>query len=218
VVGVGPTLNYYKPLDRAVHIGVNRTFMFEKINLDYFFTLDYPNIRPYLHKIDAYRPGKCQKFYGLFSTLNHPMHIPDSEFSKMASLRYYVNHDLYPHEEFYYDIENNPLANFHSVIFQAIQFGLYTNPGKLYLVGCDFTVDAYFNKENHNLISKDELIQNHITINRDGWNKLKLYTGIYYPATRIISINPVGLKGMFEDRYTKEYLDEHPEIDGEILQ
>jgi lipopolysaccharide biosynthesis glycosyltransferase/GT2 family glycosyltransferase len=217
VAGAGPTLNYYTPINGAVHIGVNRTFMFEKIDLDYFFTLDYPNIKPYLHKISVYRPGKCQKFYGLFPELNNPLHIPDSECYKTSFLRYYVNYSLYPHEEFFYDIENNPLANFWSVTFQAIQFGLYTNPDKLYLVGCDFTFGSYFNKENHNLSSNDKQIQGHVAVNGDGWNKLKKYVRIYYPETEIISINPVGLRGMFEDRYTQEYLDDHPEIDGELV-
>ena len=31
----------------------------------------------------------------------------------------------------------------------------------------------------------------------------------------IISVNPVGLKGMFHDMYTESYLDAHPEIDRE---
>ena len=37
---------------------------------------------------------------------------------------------------------------------------------------------------------------------------------IYYPSIDIISINPVGLKGVFKDMYTRSYLEQHPEIDG----
>ena len=42
----------------------------------------------------------------------------------------------------------------------------------------------------------------------------------YYPSIEVISINPVGLKGVFRDVYTESYVEAHPEIrqaGGEIL-
>ena len=38
------------------------------------------------------------------------------------------------------------------------------------------------------------------------------------PDIEIISINPVGLKGLFHDVYTEEYLIDHPEINREEIE
>ena len=38
----------------------------------------------------------------------------------------------------------------------------------------------------------------------DGWRRMKKFANVYYPDTEIISINPVGLKGIFRDEYQKE--------------
>ena len=45
-----------------------------------------------------------------------------------------------------------------------------------------------------------------------GWKKIKEYRDSKYPDIEIISVNPVGLKGLFTDVYTKSYVDEHPEL------
>ena len=33
------------------------------------------------------------------------------------------------------------------------------------------------------------------------WHQLKRFAQVFYPNTEIISINPVGLKGIFKDEY-----------------
>ena len=204
IVGAGPTLKDYKPISEAVHIGVNRTFLCEKINLNYLFLLDYVNVKPYIDKANLYNSDSCQKFYGIFSKRNHPLHIPDSIANKGNALRYYVSDDDYTlNEEFYYDIENNPLACFWSVIFQAAHFALYTNPKRLYIVGCDCNFKGYYDG-NSQIIQEEELKNKHQIRNMDGWIKFKKYAELYYPETEIISVNPVGLKGIFKDIYTIE--------------
>ena len=35
----------------------------------------------------------------------------------------------------------------------------------------------------------------------------------FYPDTEIISINPIGLKGIFKDVYTEDFLNDNPGID-----
>ena len=47
----------------------------------------------------------------------------------------------------------------------------------------------------------------------NSWKWVKDFTNRFYPGTEIISVNPVGLKGLFRDVYTEAYLKEHPEID-----
>lgn len=39
-----------------------------------------------------------------------------------------------------------------------------------------------------------------------------------YPDMEIISVNPVGLKGLFRDVYTESYLNDHPEIDRKTVE
>ena len=38
-----------------------------------------------------------------------------------------------------------------------------------------------------------------------GYARTKMFARQYYPETEIISINPVGLRGLFKDVYTEEY-------------
>ena len=54
----------------------------------------------------------------------------------------------------------------------------------------------------------------------EGHRNVKKFSALHYPDMEIISVNPVGLKGMFHDVYTQSYLDAHPELsrsDFEIL-
>ncbi len=90
--------------------------------------------------------------------------------------------------------KNQALGDFGSVIFSAIQFALYTNPKRIYLVGCDCTDNGYF--------YRNRKTYNHDTSLVNGWQKLKEFASIHYPNIEIISINPVGLKGLFTDTYT----------------
>lgn len=36
-----------------------------------------------------------------------------------------------------------------------------------------------------------------------GWQEIKQFSDRYYPDIEIISINPVGLKGLFKEEYKK---------------
>ena len=96
--------------------------------------------------------------------------------------------------QFAYDISTQPLGCFGSVVFPALQFSLWTNPKKIYLVGCDCTTLGYaYNKNETNFLITEEII--------NAYKKFKFFAYKYYPETEIISINPVGLKGIFKDVY-----------------
>ena len=47
---------------------------------------------------------------------------------------------------------------------------------------------------------------------KKSWDSFKQMVCRMYPNTPIISVNPVGLKGMFKDVYTQSYVDAHPEL------
>lgn len=81
-----------------------------------------------------------------------------------------------------------------------------TNPDIIYLLGCDTSNAGYYNNNRLQYqMNTDNLIK--------GYIKLKEFTSYSYPNTRIISINPIGLRGIFEDQYTKTYLKQHDESD-----
>ena len=50
------------------------------------------------------------------------------------------------------------------------------------------------------------------------WREFKRFVQVYYPETEIISVNPVGLKGIFRDVYTPSFLHKHPEIDPDFVE
>ena len=90
-----------------------------------------------------------------------------------------------------------------SVSFPAIQFALYTYPKKIYLIGLDTTqMPNYFGIDNP--YNTTQMIK--------GYKEFQKFAKIHYPDIEIISINPVGLKGIFKDVYTQSYVDEHPEL------
>lgn len=202
LLATGPTLSKYEPIENTIHIGVNSAFMFDKVMLDYLFMLDYENIKKYIDAANNYGKGTCKKFYGLFKGHSRTMHIPESDARAADAERYYINNsDLSIDEQFNYDISCNSLGCFWSVIFQAAQFALYTNPAKIYIVGCDCSENGHFDSDEPNFKTQ-ESAQNHMLKILDGWNKLKEFARVYYPQTEIISVNPVGLKGLFTDVYT----------------
>lgn len=52
--------------------------------------------------------------------------------------------------------------------------------------------------------SSDIVFNNSYMVNY--WKKFKAYVDELYPDVEVISINPVGLKNVFKDRYDETYL------------
>lgn len=189
LVATGPSLNDYVPIKGAIHVGVNRAVDFKKVKFDYLFIQDnsFPTSE-YIDKLNEYR---ARKFYGLLQeSISMDWVISEADTCIADAERYYVvSQWRYPPLHFPYDIAHEPLGCGGSVVFAAMQFVLWTNPKRIYLVGCDCS-HGYFN-------GKD---QNHsLTYVVNGWLELKKFIQIYYPKTEIISVNPVGLKGVFRD-------------------
>lgn len=87
-----------------------------------------------------------------------------------------------------------PLGCFGTVVFPALQFALWTYPKRIYLVGCDCSLNGYaYNSAETNILYPDKLIQ--------AYQEFKIFANKYYPDVEIISINPVGLKEIFNDFY-----------------
>lgn len=191
VVGTGPTLDAYTPLPGAVHIGVNRAFMQPQLVLDYLVIQDRLNIPD--ADIINYRPGACRKLFGM-----HYLVPPYSEQMVQAcgAERYYfdASDPLHPDKHFPADIAHQPLMVFASTIFVAVQLALWTHPRRLYIVGCDCSLNGYCQAAETG--GRQELLLDPMLA---GWRKLRDFADNFYPDVEIISVNPVGLKGMFRD-------------------
>lgn len=202
IVACGPSAVNYKPISGAIHIAINRATRFTNIDFDYLFIEDGgPKLRDFVDEMNAYQnKGKtCQKFYGIQSpdiraTGNV---ISESDAILANASRYHT--DCFTKyrgftAEFAFDITTRAFGSFGSTVFSALQFALWTNPKRIYLVGCDCTATGHFyNKSESTYLNQNQL--------RNGYLTLKKFVASYYPTTEIISINPVALKGMFSDIY-----------------
>ena len=203
--GSGPTIRYYKPIEGAVHVALNRTFTYDNIQFDYIFIQDSRSLTEnILDELATYREGKCVKFVGTQNG-NPVTEIPESYAMNWKAFRY--NTDGYAWNlggggKFVKDISTRSIGNFNTIAFPAMQFILYTNPSKIYLVGCDSARVGHFDRIEQTDWNAKEL-DDIYTIIVEQWKKLKVFADFNYPLTEIISINPVGLKGIFKDVYTE---------------
>lgn len=194
IVACGPSANNYTPIKNAIHIGINRAFKRNDIHFDYLFLNDslYPEGNLELRNYHE----DCIKFLGL---------LPDRFLFNPNIFRFQPNifsiKNVYPYiienkknNVWAYNIAFEPFADFGSTVFSALQFALYTNPKKIYLVGCDCSSGYFFNIESTAVSSFSTTLKN-------TWKKIKIIKDKYYQDTEIISINPVGLKGLFNDIY-----------------
>lgn len=221
VCGAGPSLQYYKPIKEAVHIAVNRAFLYEKVNFDFIFAQDFDGIRMVRKELIDYKPESCIKFLGATAEPGKKS-IPESFAIECDALRFNMDYYIYRdgfRSKMVRDIDSRPLGGMPNVGMSVMQLALYMNPRKLYIVGCDMSgthfadgnqsaselmsekkqYDAYWEKGQKRLLDK--------------WKEIKYFAEIYYPNTEIISINPVGLKGIFKDKYQNTEISEMDQQD-----
>lgn len=198
IVGAGPTLDDYTPIPGAIHIGVNRTYQCKKLQLDYLFAQDGGPVTE-LKELTNYRKGKCRKFFGI-----HPIkevtQFSESFVKENEAERYYFI-NMNPKDSYLslpLDLAHQPLACAYSVITCAFQFALWCRPRRIYIVGCDCSSSGYFQGDSG--VCKQYLPTNEL---QQEWAWLADFAKRYYRDVEIISINPVGLKGLFKDEVTK---------------
>lgn len=205
--GAGPTLSKYKPIKNAVHVAVNRALINEKIKFDWFIADDWEGVCFIQDAVEKY---DCVKFIGNQVGGEKTRIIPESFCIRAKAQRYY-NDSYYQSDsfkgKFVFDIDKRPIAGAVNIALSAMQIILYSHPQIIYLVGCDAAPTGHF-VDNSNISEKlnskhandvKNFVGNEKVI--DKWRELKEFAEIYYPDTEIISINPVGLKGIFKDEY-----------------
>lgn len=190
----GPTFNKFKKIEDAIYIGVNRAFLNENISLDFLFIQDYLK-KDNIHTLaNNYKKGYCVKFYGRISDMRlldiKPIErIPMSDILNANAREYILENNL--NYNFARDLECEAIGDAAGTVFSAMQFALYTHPQRIYLVGCDCS-SGYFNEKGST---------NNASYQIENWQKIKTFAQQNYPDVEIISINPVGLKGIFKDEY-----------------
>ena len=193
LIATGPSLKDFKPIENAVYVGVNKAFKYENVKFDYLFLQDYSGAtKTYIEDFCNY---DSKKFIGYISDyIQGAMQciIPEKYSYYPNVERYYIAHPT-EKSNFTFDIATQPFGDAYSIAFPAMQFILWTNPKRIYIVGCDCTEGGYHDSNDKNVLATNEVIE--------GWKRMKEFAKTYYPDTEIISINPVGLKGIFKDEY-----------------
>ena len=205
IFATGPSLNFAPTLKNTINIACNRAIEeYEKFKFDYFFAIDYPNTKDYIENVFSL---DCVKFLGRYFYNNSDMvyrrSIPEYLYSNHKIEEFYTEVPLA--KNIYHNIEIFPLFDFFTIVHPALHFSIYTNPKRIFLIGCDTANNGYFdNKYKKDVMNTKKIIE--------GYKKIKQYADVFYPNVEIISINPVGLKGIFRDVYTRDFLQDKSEI------
>ncbi len=206
----GPSARYYEIIDNAVHVSINRAMLNTNIRFDTLFMHDEEFVIENLHTLKNYDAEKyCAYHINKKNAKNFNTSTKDLLY--IGAKRLLISDPQYKGaDENIPDIINPDISKGllydrgGGTVFSALQYILYTHPKRIYLVGCDCTDSGYFyDRQRKNiLLSKTEHL----------WHEAAYAIKILYPDIEVISINPVGLKGLFHDVYTTDYLNEHPEI------
>lgn len=217
IFGCGPTIQYYNNELNTKNIALNKALFLDNIRFDYSFAQDVNLLKTCPGYLDKIKEKDCVKFIGKFLQPDVHLQMPEIATEKEDNiLRYYsgvrinlparnLQFNLYP------NLESRPLADFSSVSFAALHFALYTHPKKIYLIGLDTSSGGqnFFDKCNGNYDTKHMI---------EGYKLMKKFASVYYPDVEIISVNPVGLRGLFKDIYTKSYVDNNIELQNKNIE
>ena len=216
IIGCGPTIKYYNNEANYKNIALNKAILLDNINFDYIFSFDSTILNTCPGYIDTIKQKSGIKFIGKFLNPEFKQNFPEIKHEEKHNIyRYYVSKrngipSLKTFEyELHSDITTYPLPDYYSIAFAALKFTLWTYPDKIYLVGLDTAQTGNF---------FDGPSQYHWKKMIEGYHKFKRFAQIYYPETEIISVNPIGLKGIFKDVYTKSFVKEHPELKNQKIE
>ncbi len=213
----GPSAKFYEKVNNSIHVGINYSFVNNPVHLDYLVIHDNIVAQTHFEELKAY---DAKKFYAYHTNpiSARKFNTDTNTIKKLNAIRFFIS------DPGIHTLDNNvpnpvnpDIANglfFErggGTVFSALQFILYTQPSKIYLVGCDCTKIGHFNmfeKEDSYLLPKTQHL----------WEEFKYIKNILYPALEVISINPVNLKGLFKDVYTQSYVDANPKLKGKNIE
>lgn len=224
LVAGGSTVTDFVPIKDAIYIGVNGVAVgasklknFEHIKFDFMFmhhrlsSIKYKQMSTMLHKKSIVFYSQYGFFYDTFPAIKLRGFDTREYFShagenwRLQSEKDFVRGI----REFCFDITKAPPFVINTVVNAAFHFSLFSGAKKIYLVGCDSIMNftsldkVHFYSYSKVVERYSNRIKYNITFNLS-WKFFKEIADKYCPDTEIISINPVGLKGLFnKDVYTK---------------
>ena len=201
----GPTSKYYKSIPDAIHIGVNFSWRREDIPLDYLFVtdgrVDKPSEIPFA---EGFKRIKEQIFIGIFVPRKEWITLSENYSLKQNVSRFYYDGNN-RNNRIHQDICKHPISGSGTIVHCALIFSLFAYAKEIYLVGCDTSRKEHF----YDKVTQDkQVVNNDLVIHtiKVVYAQIKMFAKHYYPDTEIFSINPIGLKGLFSDVYTEDYL------------
>lgn len=217
IVGSGPTLDYYTPIPGAIHIAINYAIRRKDIKFDYCFTSDYDakDGSEFMDELMAYGDDFVS-FLGINYRRVKAL-MPEFVRERSNVEWYYVDSYNWLFGEdfdnaaklfFPLDISISPLKSYGTTMFCALQFALWTHPDKICLVGADCCGRNHANAIGYTEVDNKSDLSYIIP----AWKKAKEFVAACYPDIKIESINPVGLQGVFEDKFTDEYVKRGMEV------
>lgn len=149
------------------------------------FNLDFQ----YIEEVDEFPDEKLERS-GIYAVVKKDILRIPLMYSYSEQIFQYIMEDICCHN-IASDLSREPIGDFSETPFSALQFILYAHPKRLYLVGWDCSSGYAYNKPN--------------AINPANYqidilkNNFLPFINLNYPDIEIISINPIGLKGVFKD-------------------
>jgi hypothetical protein len=200
ICGTGASLSNYKIIPNAIHLGLNRCLFYDKLIFDFYFFNDWSRTTDkYKEHILAYKPN-IEKFFGCFPNKR--------SYGCSEKVAQDGNGTLYDMEgpgggTYQVNIDQYRMGDGGmSTIFVLMQFALFAGFENIYIVGCD--VDNLKSTDyNSRYFYNNEFVTNYhwYAPLKHNWKLMKIFIDTFYPQTNIISINPMGLKGLFKDEY-----------------
>ena len=217
IIGCGPTIQYFNnEIKNDFTIALNDAIFLDKFNFDYLFNWDTNTLNNNKKWYDDVKEYPCTKFYGhcIVENYGSPLDSYNDQELKIEHFYYSARHGwpAFSYGEIIHkDLSTHPLMDFGSIAFGALHFALYTRSKKIYFIGLDTSNIGHILGPNYECTYQLERMLR-------GYKKFKSFIDIYYPNCEIISVNPVGLKGLFKDVYTQSYVDAHPELLNENIE
>lgn len=173
-----------------IKVGVNHIYNHEEITkeLDYYFFGDFIDKLPMQQEaINNIIPDNTTKI------ITYENYSDELTFKNLTTI------DVTFSVSFTKNISEYKVMS-HSIVFPAISFLLYTGISKIYLVGCDCTktTSVLSAKSSGHFYDNDatKVIDEHFV---DFWKYIGQQTNKHYPNVKIVSVNPVGLKNIFDE-------------------
>ena len=191
----GPSIKNYKPPENSenfLNFGLNTIYNYPDIanKLDYYFYGSHYYL-DHKHKENIEKMCANKKITTFAAAYEEGLSHKDINRGNISPERA-IELGSIPFENNLKSFTND-VANYctmgHSIVFPPLQILLYMGITKVYLVGCDggFTNNSVQSFDPHLMYL---------------WEQFKIFKNIYYPDVEVVSINPVSLKGWFNDYYT----------------